>query len=92
MFRMKSGTRSTDERERGFIDAARAAGLSVSFEAWIGNAVGEARHNALKALAKMDSVPQGIFTPNESTTRATLAALKEAGLAGQVKPSCWAST
>lgn len=83
VLRMKAGVRSTDERERGFIDAARAAGLTIVAEEWIGSAVGEARGNALKVLTRLRRPVDGLFTPNESTTRATLVALKEAGLVGK---------
>lgn len=85
VFHMKRGVSSTDERERGFIDAARSAGLTIAAEEWIGNSVGEARRNALRALAKMEQPVDGLFTPNESTTRATLVALREAHLGGRVR-------
>ncbi len=85
VFHMKRGVQSTDDRERGFISAAKAAGLNVVLEAWIGNNVGEARLNAQKALTTNTAHLDGIFTPNESTTLATLASLRMLGLVDKVR-------
>lgn len=85
LFRMKQGVQSTDERERGFLAAARARGLEVSLEVWLGSAIGEARQNAVKALNKRPTHLEGIFTPNESTTLATLSSLRQLDLAGKIK-------
>lgn len=84
VFHMKRGVQSTDDRERGFISTARAAGLNVVLEAWVGNNVGEARLNTQKALAANTIHLDGVFAPNESTTLATLASLRVMGLAGRV--------
>jgi len=82
---MKRGVQSTDDRERGFISAARQAGLEVVLEDWIGNNVGEARLRSQKALEGFHGRLDGLFTPNESTTLATMVSLQVVGLAGKVK-------
>lgn len=85
VFHMKHGVQSTDDRERGFISAAKAAGLNVVLEAWIGNNVGEARLNAQKALVANTAHLDGVFAPNESTTLATLASLRMLGMIDKVR-------
>lgn len=85
VFHMKRGVQSTDDRERGFVSAAKAAGLNIVLEAWVGNNVGDARIATQKALAGNASHLDGVFAPNESTTLATLASLREASLAGRVR-------
>lgn len=84
VFRMKQGVQSTEDRERGFIAAAKAAGLTIVIEQWIGNNVGEARLNSQIALEQNKVHLDGVFAPNESTTLATLATLRTHGLAGKV--------
>ncbi|PLK49678.1 LacI family transcriptional regulator [Uliginosibacterium sp. TH139] len=85
VFRMKRGVTSTDDRERGFMAAVKAAGLSVVLDEWIGSNVGEARTRSESALERLKQPFDGIFTPNESTTLATLSSLQKAGLAGKVR-------
>lgn len=85
VFHMKRGVQSTDDRERGFIAAARQAGLEIVLEDWIGNNVGEARLQSQKALEGFKGRLDGLFTPNESTTLATMVSLQVVGLAGKVK-------
>ncbi|NQD91301.1 substrate-binding domain-containing protein [Pseudomonas sp. CrR25] len=71
MIRMTPPVTSTSERQRGFVQAARAAGLTIAFDRPLG-ADPEATFIALgERLADLD----GLFTPNGSTSRATLAAL-----------------
>lgn len=85
VFHMKKGVQSTDDRERGFIAAAKAAGLTIAIEEWIGNNVGEARDKSLKVLRALKTPVNGIFTPNESTTLATLATIKTLGIGSGTK-------
>jgi len=84
VFHMMKGIQSTDAREAGFLAAALANGLSVSAEAWLGSGIGEARTASLKALSQLAEPIDGIFTPNESTTQASLLSLKQLGLAGKI--------
>lgn len=84
VLRLKEGVVSTTERERGFIEAATRAGLEVVKDAYIGASVGEARLGAAKALGEVRGQIDGIFTPNESTTVATLLVVKQLGMVGKV--------
>ncbi|WP_018607462.1 substrate-binding domain-containing protein [Uliginosibacterium gangwonense] len=85
VFHMKRGVPSTDERERGFVAGATAAGLSIVQEAWVGSGVGEARANIQGILPAFKVLPDGIFTPNESTTLATIYVLRQMDAAGKTK-------
>lgn len=70
---------STRQREQGFIQAVRAAGLQVTFEGYL-QPHGEETFAALQAaLPGLD----GVFTPNGLTTSLTLAALRRQHQAGQ---------
>jgi len=82
VLRMDSSVSSTTERENGFLEAAKEAGLEVAFEEQIGTQVGDARGNAERLLASADV--DGIFTPNESTTVGSLLALKKLQKAGAI--------
>jgi ribose transport system substrate-binding protein len=85
LLRLKQGVTSTSERERGFAEAARKAGLAIVLDRYLGTTVGEARGHALQILAGMRGRIDGVFTPNESTTVGTLKVLKETGMAGTVQ-------
>jgi len=85
IFHMKRGVSSTDERERGFAAGASAAGLVIVGEEWVGSGVGEARTNVQKILRSFKVLPDGIFTPNESTTLATVYVLRQMDAAGKTK-------
>ena len=75
---------STEERVRGFLEAAKRGGLQVAREAYIGTTVGDTRVEAEKVLATLRGKVDGVFTPNESTTLGTLIQLKKMGLAGKM--------
>jgi len=66
---------STTDREQGFITTARAAGLKVIADQYLGVRVGEARTNAYHFLSVNKDL-DGIFTPNESTTVGAIKALE----------------
>lgn len=81
MIRMSPPVASTSERQRGFIQAAQAAGLTIAFDQPLG-ADPEPTFAALREqLASLD----GLFTPNGSTSRATLAALLRLKAAGRLR-------
>lgn len=72
---------STDERQRGFIQAAKAAGLRIVFNQALGDDP-EVTFSALRAqLPQLDA----LFTPNDSTTRVTHAALLRLHAAGRLR-------
>lgn len=80
LLRLRQDLQSTGERERGFLLAAEAAGLQVVFAEYLGDDR-QAISGALRErLPRLD----GLFTPNGTSTRATLAALRQLGRVGQV--------
>lgn len=83
LLRLKRGTVSTDDRERGFLEGATKGGLVVVLDAYLGTKVGDARTNARKELEAYRGQIDGIFTPNEFTTMATLVVLQEMNRAGK---------
>jgi ribose transport system substrate-binding protein len=90
LLRYQEGSASTMEREAGFLEAAKEAGLEVISSDQYGGATREsaqsAGENILTRFTKGGALEaQGIFTPNESTTFGMLRALQNAGQAGKVK-------
>ena len=72
---------STSERQRGFIQAVKAAGLRIVFDQPLGDD-SDVTFNALREqLPQLDA----LFTSNGSTTRATHAALLRLKVAGQLR-------
>ncbi|MGG2395673.1 substrate-binding domain-containing protein [Pseudomonas sp. SH1-B] len=80
LLRLQPGLQSTQERERGFLLAARASGLEVIFDDYVGGD----RERIVEALTRMLPELDGVFSPNGNSSRATLAALRQLGKAGQV--------
>ncbi|MDR8012939.1 substrate-binding domain-containing protein [Ectopseudomonas guguanensis] len=80
LLRLRPGLQSTEERERGFLLAARMAGLQVAFDTYLG----DDRQRIVQALSEQLPSLDGLFSPNGSSSRATLAALRQLGEAGQV--------
>ena len=79
VLRLRPGLQSTEERERGFLLAAQSAGLQVVFDTYLG----DDRQRIVQALS--EQLPRlGLFSPNGTSSRATLAALRQLGKAGQV--------
>jgi ribose transport system substrate-binding protein len=90
MLRLHEGSASTTERERGFLDAVRAApGIVVVSSNQYGGATVEsgfkASENLLTAFRAAAGGVDGIFCPNESTTFGMLRALQNADLAGRIR-------
>lgn len=92
LLRYQVGSASTQEREKGFLDAMKEnPGITVVSDNQYGGATTEtaqrAAENLLAPLKKPDGTLSidGIFCPNESTTVGMLRVLQDAGLAGKVK-------
>ncbi|MCC7397994.1 MAG: substrate-binding domain-containing protein [Planctomycetes bacterium] len=85
LLRYQVGSASTEAREAGFLDAARAAGIEVVVDnRYAGATAGEAKAAALN-LADALRAAQGVFCANESTTLGMLLALDQLGLAGKLR-------
>jgi len=90
LLRYAEGSASTTEREKGFLEAAKAGGLEVVSSEQYGGATREsaqsASENLIARYKKGDALDvEGIFCPNESTTFGMLRALQNAKLNGKVK-------
>jgi ribose transport system substrate-binding protein len=92
MLRYQEGSASTQNRERGFLDAvAKHPGIEVKSANQYGGATTETSYRAsenLLALYKTGDgaiAVNGIFCPNESTAFGMLRALQDGGLAGKVR-------
>ncbi|CAN5566172.1 substrate-binding domain-containing protein [soil metagenome] len=86
LLRYMEGSASTEDREQGFMDAMKKnPGITVISDTnYAGSTQAEAQ---TKAMQMIDTLKQadGIFTPNESSTRGMLQALVQNGMAGKVK-------
>ena len=80
VLRLRPGLQSTEERERGFLLAAQSAGLQVVFDTYLG----DDRQRIVQALSEQLPRLDGLFSSNGTSSRATLAALRQLGKAGQV--------
>lgn len=78
VLRLRPGLQSTEER--GFLLAAQSAGLQVVFDTYLG----DDRQRIAQALSEQLPRLDGLFSPNGTSSRATLAALRQLGKAGQV--------
>ncbi|MDO9619225.1 MAG: substrate-binding domain-containing protein [Pseudomonas sp.] len=78
LLRLKTGVPSTSERERGFRQGAEQGGLSILVDTYIGD------DSQVAVEALREQLPQlaGVFTPNSTSSRAALAALRRLGKAG----------
>lgn len=92
LLRYMEGSASTDERERGFLDAVKKhPGIEVASQNQYAGATSDtaqkASENLLNALRGPEGglVIDGIFCPNESSAFGMLRALQGAKLAGRVK-------
>lgn len=90
VLRYQEGSASTQNREKGFLDAVRAApGITVTSENQYGGATTETAFNRSESLLlaqrAADGTIAGVFTPNESTTFGMLQALRKANAAKKVK-------
>jgi ribose transport system substrate-binding protein len=85
LLRYAVGSASTEARERGFLEAARAGGLTITVDnRYAGATAGEAKTAALNLLDALRGA-QGVFCSNESATNGMLLALEQAGLAGKLR-------
>ena len=84
LIRVQADIQSTTQREAGFLEAARQGGLTVEDGGYIGSNVGQAKRAAAEVLARTPAPPDGIFTPNESSTVAVLSVLQARQDAGRV--------
>jgi ribose transport system substrate-binding protein len=90
VLRYQEGSASTMEREAGFLEGAKAAGLEVVSSEQYGGATRESAQATAENLIQRFKTGEklsvdGIFTPNESTTFGMMRALDGAGLLGSVK-------
>lgn len=86
LLRYQAGSASTDEREKGFLDAVKGAKevTIVSENRYAGATAGEAKSQALNMLDDIRKA-DGVFCPNESSTLGMLLALRQEGLTGKIK-------
>lgn len=86
MLRYAEGSASTNEREKGFMDAiAKFPGIKVISSNQYGGVTPETAYKAGENLLARFKKVDGFFCPNESTTFGMLRALQDGGLAGKVK-------
>lgn len=87
LMRYQQGSASTELREAGFMRAMKGApGIQmVSQDQYGGATVDSAYKTGQNLLSRYGTRIDGIFTPNESTTRGMILAMKDAGLLGKVK-------
>jgi ribose transport system substrate-binding protein len=87
MMRYSEGSASTEKREAGFLEGMKEYGPDielVSTNQYAGVTAETAQKKADQLLTKYKDL-DGIFCPNESTTRGMLRAIETGGLAGKVK-------
>ncbi len=87
MLRYKEGSESTEQREKGFLDAmAKEPKIEVlSSDQYAGVTTQEAMEKATQLLNKYREQVDGIFAVCEPNCNGTLEALVQTGLAGKVK-------
>ncbi|MBL8064756.1 MAG: substrate-binding domain-containing protein [Chthonomonadaceae bacterium] len=85
VLRYIEGSASTNQREEGFLEAAKAAGLEiVSDNQYAGATVDTAMSASENLMNRFRDSVQGIFCPNESSTAGMLKVLQDLKLAGKV--------
>lgn len=86
LLRYQEGSASTDERERGFIEAvAKFAGVKLIDPKRYAGATPATAQEASENLLSAHRELAGIFCPNESSTFGMLLALRGRALAGKVR-------
>lgn len=90
VLRYQEGSASTQNREKGFLDAVRATpGLTVVSDNQYGGATTESAFQKAESLLLSQKVTGdgafGVFAPNESTTFGMLLALRKTGFAKKVR-------
>jgi ribose transport system substrate-binding protein len=87
LLRFMPGSESTYDREDGFLETiAKYPNIKIlSSNIYAGDTIDKALDKSLNLLNSFKGQIDGIFTPNEPTTTGMLLALKNMGLAGQLK-------
>ena len=87
LMRYQIGSKSTEEREQGFLDAlAKAKDIEIiSSDKHAGSGESDAVKLGEEFLATFGDKIDGIFCPNESTASGMLTALERSSLAGKIK-------
>jgi len=87
LLRYQEGSASTEEREKGFLDAiGKFPGISlISTDQHAGATSAAALTVSQNLLNRFKDEVTGIFTPNESSTAGMIIALRDAGLTAKVK-------
>jgi ribose transport system substrate-binding protein len=87
LIRYQEGSASTTERERGFLETAKAEfpGLRLLVQDQYAGATTETAYQLAENLLSRFPDVEGVFCPNESSTFGMLRALQESKLAGNVK-------
>jgi ribose transport system substrate-binding protein len=87
MLRYEEGSASTEDREKGFMTVIqKSPGITVlSSNQHAGATVDTAYEASQNLISQFGSQVDGIYTPNESSTRGMLRALQQAGKLGKVK-------
>ncbi|MGE0758056.1 MAG: substrate-binding domain-containing protein [Pirellulaceae bacterium] len=87
MLRYSAGSESTEQREKGFLDAiSKIADIKVlSSDQYGGTTTKSAMDKAQQLLLRHQDEVDGIFAVCESNCNGTLEALEQSGLAGKVK-------
>ncbi|RYG44605.1 sugar ABC transporter substrate-binding protein [bacterium] len=86
LLRYGVGSASTTDREAGFLEAiAKYPGIQVvSKDEYAGATQSEAQTKAMQMVDVLKGA-DGVFTPNESSSRGMLSALGQMGIAGKIK-------
>jgi ribose transport system substrate-binding protein len=86
MMRYMEGSASTEEREKGFMDAiAKHPGIKVISSDQHAGATSDVAQTRATSMLDTLKKANGIYCPNESSTYGMLLALRKAELAGKVK-------
>lgn len=86
LLRYQEGSASTDERERGFVEAlGKFKGVTLNDPKRYSGATRATAQEASENLLTTYENMQGIFCPNESSTFGMLLALRSRGMAGKIK-------
>ena len=87
LLRYQEGSASTEDREAGFVEELKKKFPSVeliSSDQYAGPTVDTAKRSSENLLNRFGDQLQGIFTPNESSTKGMLSALQDIGRAGKI--------
>lgn len=85
LLRYNEGSASTTQREEGFVQAAKKAGLEVVDPKRYAGVTRASAQEAAENLLAANGDISGVFCPNESSAFGMLLALRSRGMAGKVK-------